>query len=106
MKGESPVMVVCLFFSNLKEVGMEKLRKAKPNAHPSRIIFKINDVPLTEVSRALNLNYSYVCSMLAGSRHVPSHIDLKLNDLAAIVKEQSGKHPANERAITKDADNN
>jgi hypothetical protein len=41
------------------EVNMEQLKIAKPNAHPARMIFKINDVPLTEVSRTLNLSYSY-----------------------------------------------
>lgn len=85
---------------------MEELKKAKPNAHPTRIIFKINDVPLTEVSKALNLNYSYVCSMLAGSRHVPSHIDLKLHKLAGRVEEKFGKHPPYEQAIKTNSDKN
>jgi len=67
---------------------MEKLKKAKPNAHPARNIFRINDIPLTEVSRALKLNYSYVCSMLAGSRSVPPHIDLKIKELVNSVEEQ------------------
>jgi hypothetical protein len=83
---------------------MEQLKIAKPNAHPARMIFKINDVPLTEVSKALNLNYSYVCSMLAGSRHVPSHIDLKLHELAGSVEEQFGKNTPNEQTINKDKD--
>ena len=83
---------------------MKQLKIAKPNAHPARMIFKINDVPLTEVSRALNLSYSYVCSMLAGSRHVPAHIDLKLRELAGRVEEQFGKNSPNEQAIKKDKD--
>ena len=70
---------------------MEQLKIAKPNAHPARMIFKINDVPLTEVSRTLNLSYSYVCSMLAGSRHVPAHIDLKLYELAERWRKNLGK---------------
>ena len=83
---------------------MEQLKIAKPNAHPARMIFKINDVPLTEVSKALNLNYSYVCSMLAGSRRVPSHIDLKLYELAGRVEEKFGKNAPKEQAITNDKD--
>ena len=76
---------------------MKQLKIAKPNAHPARMIFKINDVPLTEVSRALNLNYSYVCSMLAGSRHVPSHIDLKLHELAERVEQKFGKNTSDKQ---------
>jgi hypothetical protein len=68
------------------------------------MIFKINDVPLTEISKALNLNYSYVCSMLAGSRHVPSHIDLKLHELAERVEEKFGKNVPKEQSITNDKD--
>jgi hypothetical protein len=93
---------------------MEQLKIAKPNAHPARMIFKINDVPrmifkindvpLKEVSKALNLSYSYVCSMLAGSRIVPSHIDLKLHELAGRVEEQYGKNTPNEQTINKDKD--
>jgi hypothetical protein len=83
---------------------MEQLKIAKPNAHPARMIFKINDVPLTEVSKALNLNYSYVCSMLAGSRYVPSHIDLKLYELAEKVEKKFGKNAPKEQAITNDED--
>ena len=83
---------------------MEQLKIAKPNAHPARMIFKINDVPLTEVSRTLNLSYSYVCSMLAGSRHVPAHIDLKLHELAGSVEEQFGENTPNEQTINKDKD--
>jgi len=97
-------MVVCLFFSTKGGIEMEQLKIAKPNAHPTRMIFKINDVPLTEVSKALNLNYSYVCSMLAGSRHVPSHIDLKLHELAERVEKQFGKNSPHEQAILKDKD--
>jgi len=78
--------VVRLFFGLLKEVDMEKLQKSKPNAHPARNVFKINDIPLTEVARALELNYSYVCSMLAGSRPVPTHVDLKLQELMNTVQ--------------------
>ena len=83
---------------------MEQLKIAKPNAHPARMVFKINDVPLTEVSKALNLNYSYVCSMLAGSRYVPSHIDLKLYELAERVETRFGKNSPNEQTINKDKD--
>ena len=83
---------------------MKQLKIAKPNAHPARMIFKINDVPLTEVSRALNLSYSYVCSMLAGSRHVPSHIDLKLRKLAGKAEQQFGKNTPNEQTINEDKD--
>ncbi|MEJ2099357.1 MAG: hypothetical protein P8X68_05190 [Desulfobacterales bacterium] len=83
---------------------MEQLKIAKPNAHPARMIFKINDIPLTEVSKALNLNYSYVCSMLAGSRHVPSHIDLKLHELAERVENKFGKNTPNEQASINDKD--
>jgi hypothetical protein len=83
---------------------MEQLKIAKPNAHPARMIFKINDVPLTEVSKALNLNYSYVCSMLAGSRHVPYHIDLKLRALAERVEKKFGKNAPDEQAIITDKD--
>ena len=79
---------------------MEQLKISKPNAHPARMIFKINDVPLTEVSKALNLNYSYVCSMLAGSRYVPPHIDLKLHELADRVEKKFGKNAPNEQANT------
>jgi hypothetical protein len=83
---------------------MEQLKIAKPNAHPARMIFKINDVPLTEVSRELDLNYSYVCSMLAGSRYVPPHIDLKLHELAARVEEKFGKNAPNTQTNTNDKD--
>jgi hypothetical protein len=76
---------------------MEQLKIAKPHAHPARRIFKINDVPLTEVSKALNLNYSYVCSMLAGSRHVPSHIDLKLHELAERAEQKFGKNTSDKQ---------
>ena len=76
---------------------MEQLKIAKPNAHPARMIFKINDVPITEISKALNLNYSYVCSMLAGSRHVPSHIDLKLHELAERVEKKFGKNTSDKQ---------
>ena len=81
---------------------MKQLKNAKPNAHPARRIFKINDVPLTEVSEALNLNYSYVCSMLAGSRYVPPHIDLKLHELAERVEKKFGENAPNEQTNTND----
>lgn len=83
---------------------MEQLKIAKPNAHPARRIFKINDVPITEVSRALNLNYSYVCSMLSGSRYVPPHIDLKLYELAERVEKKFGKNAPDEQTTINDKD--
>ena len=82
---------------------MKKLKKSKPYAHPSRKIFKINDIPITEVARALNLNYSYVCAMLAGSRPVPIHVDLKLHELMSIVLEQfAGQASADPKMISAD----
>ena len=83
---------------------MKQLKIAKPNAHPARRIFRINDVPITEVSRALNLNYSYVCSMLSGSRYVPPHIDLKLYELAERVEKKFGKNAPDEQTIINDKD--
>ena len=83
---------------------MKQLKIAKPNAHPARRIFKINDVPLTEVSAVLNLNYSYVCSMLSGSRYVPPHIDLKLYELAEKVEKKFGKNSPKVPAIIKGKD--
>ena len=83
---------------------MKQLKISKPNAHPARMTFKINDVPLTEISKALNLSYAYVCSMLAGSRYIPTHIDKKLHELAGLVEEKFGKDASNEHAINKDKD--
>ena len=81
---------------------MKKLKKSKPNAHPARKIFKNNDIPLTEVSRTLKLNYSYVCSMLAGSRPVPYHINRKFYELARIVIEKFGRQQANDQTVKSD----
>ena len=78
---------------------MKKLIKSKPYAHPARKIFKINDSPLTAVSRILKLNYSYVCSMLAGSRPVPHHINQKFYELAKMAIEQFGRQQANEQTF-------
>jgi hypothetical protein len=40
--------------------------------------------------------------MLAGSRHVPAHIDLKLYELAERVEKKFGKNAPGEQAIIND----
>ena len=75
---------------------MFRLLKHKPNAHPSRLVFKHHDIPLTNVAKALKLNYSYVCAMLSGTRTVPKHVDRQLKELMQQVETTYGKAGQNQ----------
>jgi len=65
------------------------LSKFQPKPHPSRAVFKKHRIPISTVSRFLDLNYHYTSNLLNGTCKCTPENDEKLHEFAKMVKEEA-----------------
>lgn len=63
------------------------IRNFKPQPHPTKIVFRENNISYTAIAAAVSRSYGYVIDILNGVRSAIPAIDSKLNELASSLNE-------------------
>ncbi len=57
------------------------IKELKQEQHPAKAVFKLKDVPISAVAKAMNLSFTYVVNMLNGVTRVTPENEAKLQKI-------------------------
>ncbi|MFC1876322.1 hypothetical protein ACFL2E_03485 [Thermodesulfobacteriota bacterium] len=60
---------------------MLDIKNYSPAPHPAKAIFKSHNIPISTISKALELSFSYTSTILNGHARVTPEVEKKLNML-------------------------
>ena len=59
-----------------------------PSPHPSKVIFKSHNFPISAVEKYLGLSYNFTCNILSGASRITSENEVKLQKLVDLLEKE------------------